>query len=133
MSVASQAQPCTPQLAIVFGAESEFLDLRLSPDRQIWPFAGRAQKCLGAAPTPTRTLIDIEIPDTGVVAGVEILNFFNSGLLSGIGKTVEHIPASGVVFQRAIHRQTRACLKTGCCFQFWDRRLDRVGNDSHGL
>jgi len=72
-------------------------DLRPGPQLEIRAaVAGRAQEGLGGVPAPSLALVDLEIRHAVVVAPVEILGGRDAGLLSGLRKGIQHIPAQAL-------------------------------------
>ena len=82
------------QAAIGQGLKHQRGHLGRGPHLKIGPrIAGGAQKGLGRVPAPARFLIDLKVRDALVVAAVEIGGGRHPGLLRGLGKGVQNVPA----------------------------------------
>ncbi len=53
----------------------------------------RLQERLGRAHAEAAALIHVEVADAGVVAGVEVVDAREAGLLGGLGERIEDVPA----------------------------------------
>ena len=85
-------------VAVGRGFEHQLGHLRGGPEFEVRAsVAGRAQEGLGGVPAPAGALVDLEIAHTLVVAAVEVVGGRNAGLLRGLRKGVEHIPAQALL------------------------------------
>ena len=85
------------QLAVGLRLNSELGHLGRSPEREVGAAgADRAQKGLGGVPAPAAFLVHFKIADAFVVTLVEVIRGSDAGLLRGLGKGVEHIPAQAL-------------------------------------
>src|SRR5580658_2070769 len=74
--------------------EQKTRDLSLGPHLKIGAaFAARAQERFGCVPAPAVLLIHLEVGHALVVAAVEVAGFGNPGLLRGLHKGIENVPA----------------------------------------
>jgi hypothetical protein len=113
---AAAAQPTTGQWL-----EQQPADLGMRPQLEIGAaIAGGPQKGLGRVPAQPALLVDLEIAHALVAAAVEVLGGGNAGLLGGLGKGVQDVPAQALALHapfaaaaRALAAVQRAELRIG--------------------
>jgi hypothetical protein len=88
-----------PAAAIGLRFNDQFGDLGRSPHFKVGPaVAGGPQEGLGRVPAPAVLLVDLEVAHAFVVAAVEVLAVRYAGLLRGLGKCVQDVPAQALAF-----------------------------------
>lgn len=72
--------------------DDHLVDQHVGLQPQIWPRQCRLQKTARRGPAPAALLIDVEVSDALVVAGVEIRRFADSHFMRGLGNCIKHLP-----------------------------------------
>jgi hypothetical protein len=87
------------QAGVGLGLQLQLDHLRRGPELEIGPIhAGGTQKSFRRAPAPALFLIDLKVTDTLIRPSVEVVGRRHAGLLRGLGKGVQNVPAQALFF-----------------------------------
>src|SRR5690606_284614 len=72
--------------------DEQAVDQHVGFEPQIWTVQHRLEEAARRRPAPATFLVDVEVADALVVAGVEVGNLADAHWCGGIGHRVQHLP-----------------------------------------
>jgi hypothetical protein len=86
-----------PQKSVAVPVHQQATNMGPRDNTQVGSASRRTQESLGRVPSHTRTLVDFEIADTFVAAGIEVIRGGYAGLLRGLLERRQDVPAQALL------------------------------------